>query len=174
VILARPGYATIGYALLTNEEELVAATADSADGRGPEAGRGTSTVQRLGFEAGTVVQELGYDDDCDEEFRSAVIEVTGEAFVGEDADDIVDVVLLWWRYEDGDLVDALVDALTDLKAGGVVWLMTPKVGRDGYVDASDVAEAAPTAGLATTSSLAVTDDWSATKLVMPKSPRGRR
>ncbi len=66
------------------------------------------------------------------------------------------------------------DARTDLKSGGVIWLMTPKVGRDGYVDASDVAEAAPTAGLATTSSLSVTDDWSATKLVMPKGPRGRR
>jgi hypothetical protein len=87
---------------------------------------------------------------------------------------VVDVVLLWWRDDDGDLVDSLADARTDLKAGGVIWLMTPKVGRDGYVDASDVAEAAPTAGLATTSSLSVTDDWSATKLVMPKSPRGRR
>ena len=152
----------------------MAATADSADGKGPGAGRGTNTAQRLGFEAGTVVQELGYDDDTDDDFRSAVIELTGEDFVGEDADDVVDVVLLWWRDDDGDLIDALADARTDLKAGGVIWLMTPKVGRDGYVDASDIAEAAPTAGLATTSSLTVTDDWSATKLVMPKSPRGRR
>jgi hypothetical protein len=87
---------------------------------------------------------------------------------------VVDAIPLWWRDDDGDLVDALVDALTDLKAGGVVWLMTPKVGREGYVDASDVAEAAPTAGLSTTSSLTVTDDWSATKLVMPKSPRTKR
>jgi hypothetical protein len=152
----------------------VAATADSGDGKGPDAGRGSGTAQRLGFEAGIVVQELGYDDDVDEDFRTAVIELTGEAFVGEDADDVVDVVLLWWRDEDGDLTDALMDAPTDLKAGGVVWLMTPKVGRDGYVDASDIAEAAPTAGLATTSSLSATEDWSATKLVMPKSPRGRR
>jgi hypothetical protein len=152
----------------------VAATADSADGKGPDAGRGTSPAQRLGFEAGMVVQELGFDDDVDEDFRSAVTEVTGEEFVSEDADDVVDVVLLWWRDDDGDLADALMDAPTDLKAGGVVWLMTPKVGRDGYVDASDIAEAAPTAGLATTSSLSVTEDWSATKLVMPKSPRGRR
>jgi hypothetical protein len=156
------------------EEELVAATADSADGKGPDPGRRTGPAQRLGLEPGTVVQELGYDDDCDEDFRDDIVELTGEEFVGEDADDVVDVVLLWWRDDDGDLVDALADARTDLKAGGVIWLMTPKVGRDGYVDASDVAEAAPTAGLATTSSLSVTDDWSATKLVMPKSPRGRR
>ena len=25
-------------------------------------------------------------------------------------DDVVDVVLLWWREDDGDLVDALIDA----------------------------------------------------------------
>ena len=142
-------------------------TADSADGK-------SNLASRLGFEAGTVVQELGYDDDCDDAFRDAIVEITGEEFVDENADDVVDVVLLWWREEDGDLVDGLLNALTDLKAGGVVWLMTPKVGREGYVDASDVAEAAPTAGLATTSSLSASEDWSATKLVMPKSPRIKR
>jgi hypothetical protein len=144
----------------------VSATADHADGK--------SLASRLGFESGMVVQELGYDDDCDDAFRDAISEITGEALVGDDTEDVVDAILLWWRDEDGDLVDALLNALTDLKAGGVVWLMTPKVGRDGYVDASDIAEAAPTAGLATTSSLSVTDDWSATKLVMPKSPRTKR
>jgi hypothetical protein len=144
----------------------VSATADHADGK--------SQATRLGFESGMVVQELGYDDDCDDAFRDAIAAITGEPLVGDDTEDVVDVILLWWRDEDGDLVDALVDALTDLKAGGVVWLMTPKVGRDGYVDASEIAEAAPTAGLSTTSSLTVTDDWSATKLVMPKSPRTKR
>jgi hypothetical protein len=148
----------------------VSATADHADGKSGEPNMAT----RLGFESGTVVQELGYDVDCDDAFRDAIKEITGEEFVGDDSDDVVDVVLLWWRDDDGDLVDALFDALTDLKAGGVVWLMTPKVGREGYVDASDVAEAAPAAGLSTTSSLTVTEDWSATKLVMPKSPRSKR
>lgn len=145
-------------------------TADNADGKSPE----TGTAARLGFEAGMAVQELGYDDDCDNDFRDEITAVTGQALIDTDADDAVDAVLFWWREDDGDLVDGLVDALTDLKAGGVVWLLTPKVGRDGYVDASDIAEAAPTAGLATTSSLAITGDWSATKLVMPKSPRQRR
>ena len=50
-----------------------------------------------------MVQELGYDDDCDEDFRDDIVELTGEEFVGEDADDVVDVVLLWWRDDDGDL-----------------------------------------------------------------------
>jgi Protein of unknown function (DUF3052) len=147
----------------------VSATADHADGKSG----GPSMASRLGLETGWIVQEIGYDDDCDDEFRDAIRKITGEEFVDEDTDEVVDVVLLWFREDDGDLVDAFFDILTDLKAGGVVWLLTPKVGRDGYVDASDIAEAAPTAGLATTSSLTVTDDWSATKLVVPKSARGR-
>ena len=110
---------------------------------------------------------------CDDDLRDAIREVTGEDFVGDDTDEVVDAVLLWFREDDGDLVDAFFDILTDLKAGGVVWLMTPKVGRDGYVETSDIAEAAPVAGLATTSTLSVTDDWSATKLVVPKSGRRR-
>jgi hypothetical protein len=89
--------------------------------------------------------------------------------------DVVDAVVLWWRRDDGDLVDGLVDSLTDLAEGGMIWLLTPKVGRDNYVDASDIAEAAPTAGLSTTTSLAAGPEWSATKLVSPKSGRpGRR
>jgi len=145
----------------------VSATADHADGKSG----GPNMASRLGLEAGWVVQEIGYDDDCDDDLRDAIREVTGEDFVGDDTDEVVDAVLLWFREDDGDLVDSFFDILTDLKAGGVVWLMTPKVGRDGYVETSDIAEAAPVAGLATTSTLSVTDDWSATKLVVPKSGR---
>jgi hypothetical protein len=145
----------------------VSATADHADGKSGV----PNMASRLGLEAGWVVQEIGYDEDCDDDFRDAIREITGEAFVDEDTDEVVDVVLLWFREDDGDLVDAFFDILTDLKAGGVVWLLTPKVGRDGYVETSDITEAAPVAGLATTSTLSVTDDWSATKLVVPKSGR---
>jgi hypothetical protein len=145
----------------------VSATADHADGKSGV----PNMASRLGLEAGWVVQEIGYDDDGDDNFRDAIKAITGEEFVGDDTDEVVDVVLLWFRDDDGDLVDAFFDILTDLKAGGVVWLLTPKVGRDGYVETSDIAEAAPVAGLATTSTLSVTDDWSATKLVVPKSGR---
>jgi DUF3052 family protein len=145
----------------------VSATADHADGKSGV----PNTASRLGLEAGWIVQEIGYDDDCDDDFRDAIRQITGEQFVDEDTDEVVDAVLLWFREDDGDLVDAFFDILTDLKAGGVVWLLTPKVGRDGYIDASEIAEAAPTAGLSTTSSLTVTDDWSATKLVVPKTGR---
>jgi hypothetical protein len=128
---------------------------------------------RLGLKPDMVVQELGWDEDVDEDLRAAIEELTGSALVDDEHGDVVDGVLLWWRQDDGDLVDGLVDALTDLADGGVIWLLTPKVGREGHVDPADVADAAPTAGLATTSSLAIGSDWSATKLVAPKSQQRR-
>ena len=67
--------------------------------------------------------------------------------VDGDYGNVVDAVVLWWRDEDGDLVDGLVDALTDLVGGGAIWLLTPKVGRPNAVDPADIAEAAPIAGL---------------------------
>ncbi len=133
------------------------------------------SVSRFGFEPGMVVQEQGWDEDIDESLRAAVEAAIAGQLVDDRYGDVVDAVLLWWRDDDGDLVDRLVDSLTDLAEGGLIWLLTPKVGRDNYVDASDIAEAAPTAGLSTTTSLAAGPNWSATKLVSPKSSRaGRR
>ena len=86
-----------------------------------------------------------------------MIEDAIDAELIEDAMEAVDLVLLWWRDEDGDLVDGLVDALPHTD-GGYIWLMTPKVGRSGYVDAADLAEAAVTAGLALTNSVHVSSD----------------
>ena len=77
-------------------------------------------AERLGIKPGQVVQEIGYDDDCDEQLRGAITRIDGVELVDEDYDDVVDVVLLWWRDGDGDLVDALVDALTPLADGGCV------------------------------------------------------
>ena len=86
----------------------------------------------------------------------------------------VDVVLLWWREGDGDLVDALVDSLTNLADSGVVWLLTPKAGRDGHVEPSDIDEAAPTAGLSSTRSTSAAPEWSGTRLVSPpKAVKGK-
>jgi Protein of unknown function (DUF3052) len=127
--------------------------------------------ERLGIKPGHVVQELGYDDDCDEQLRDAIAGVEGVELVDEDYDDVVDVVLLWWRDGDGDLVDALVDALTPLADGGYIWLLTPKAGRANHVEPSDIGEAAPTAGLSQTSSLSVGRDWSGMRLVAPKARR---
>src|SRR4051812_40369833 len=122
-----------------------------------------------------VVQELGWDNDTDDDLRVAVEDTIDADMVDGDYGNVVDAVLLWWRQDDGDLVDGLVDALTDLADGGPIWLLTPKVGRPSHVDPSDISESAPTAGLATTTSLSAGSDWMATKLVTPKTARsGRR
>lgn len=125
---------------------------------------------KLGLTPGLAVQELGWDDDVDDDVRVMVEDAIDGELVEEPVEP-VDLVLLWWRDGDGDLVDGLVDALTDLTVSGYIWLMTPKVGRDGYVDAADLAESAVTAGLAQTISASVSTDWAATKLVRPKGAR---
>jgi len=144
----------------------VSATADQAGARG--------LAERLGIQPGQVVQELGYDEDADEELRSAVVARSGSELLDEESDEVVDVVLLWWREDDGDLVDALMDAIGPLAESGVVWLLTPKNGRDGYVEPSEISEAAPTAGLAQTSTLSAAKDWTGSRLVSPKASRSRR
>jgi len=129
-------------------------------------------AERLGIKPGQVVQELGYDTDCDEQLRDAITAIEGVELVDEEYDDVVDVVLMWWRGEEGgDLVDALVDASTMLADGGYIWLLTPKAGRPGHVEPSDIGEAAPTAGLAQTSSVSAGRDWSGSRLVPPKARR---
>lgn len=130
----------------------------------------TDAAARLGIAQGTVVQELGWDNDVDDGLRVSIEDAIDGDMVDGDYGNVVDVVLLWWREGDGDLVDGLVDALTDLAGGGVIWLLTPKVGRAGAVDAADISEAAPVAGLALTTTATVASDWSATRLVAPKTP----
>ncbi len=130
-----------------------------------------ASVTKLGFTAGQVVLELGYDDDVDDAIREAVEAAVEGRLEDEEYGDTVDAVLLWWRDDDGDLTDTLVDALTTLEDAGFIVLVTPKVGRHGQVDATDIAEAAETAGLHATASCNLTTQWSATKLVAPKSAR---
>jgi hypothetical protein len=130
-----------------------------------------SMAGRLGLKPGQVVQEFGYDDDVDDELRLAIETLTGNELADEEVQDVVDAALYWWRDGDGDLVDALVDSLTNLAEGGVVWLLTPKSGRSGHVRPSEIDDAAPTAGLHSTSTISVCADWTGTRLASPRSGR---
>ena len=111
-----------------------------------------------------IVQEFGYDDDVDFDLRDRIEGLIGSQMLDEDDQDVVDAVLLWWRDGDGDLIDALVDAQTQLDTGGAVWLLTPKPGRDGHVSPADVESSSSTAGLHTTSRAGVSEDWTALRL----------
>ena len=129
-----------------------------------------SLADRFGIEPGMVVMEMGYDEDVDHDLRDALTDRCGE-LVDEDTDEVVDAVLVWYRDGDGDLFELLVDALGPLADNGVVWLLTPKAGRDGHVEPSEVAEAAPTAGLQQTSTVNAGRDWSAARLVLRRGDR---
>ena len=102
-------------------------------------------VVALGLAPGMAVQELGWSDDVDE-LAISEKQVSG-------------------------LADGLVDALTDLSPIGYIWLLSPKVGRDDYLDPTDLAEAALTAGLAVANPASVSANWQAQKLVRPKGTR---
>jgi hypothetical protein len=110
------------------------------------------------------VQSLNEDDDVATDLLDEIAAASGTDLVPEDSDDVVDIVLLWWREDDGDLVDALVDARRQLSDDGVLWLLTPKAGRDGHVEPSDVLEAVPTAGLVQTSTTSVAAEWTGIRL----------
>ena len=137
-----------------------------------DAGRGVA--EKLGITPGMVVQEIGWDEDVDEDLRAAVEEQCGSELLDEDTDEVVDVILLWWRDDDGDLVEALLDIITPLADNGVIWVLTPKTGRPGHVEPSEIAEAAPTAGLAQTSTISVAEGWTGARLVAPRAAKSRR
>jgi Protein of unknown function (DUF3052) len=130
-------------------------------------------ARKLGIQQNQLVQELGWDEDTDDDIRADIEDASGGELLDEGADEVIDVVLLWWRDEDGDLVDRLMDAITPLAEDGVIWVVTPKTGQPGHVLPADIAESAPTAGLMQTSS-ANLGDWIATRLVQPKSKAAGR
>ncbi|SLH42158.1 Protein of uncharacterised function (DUF3052) [Mycobacteroides abscessus subsp. abscessus] len=85
----------------------------------------------------------------------------------------MDAVLLWWRDGDGDLADELMEVISPLADDGFIWVLTPKTGRPGHVDPSEIAEAAPTAGLTQTSAISL-GSWTGSRLVQPKAPSKQR
>lgn len=141
---------------------------------GTGAGSGPGVAERMGLAPAMIVMEIGYDSDADESLRGRIQEVTGEELVDENSDEVVDMVLLWYRDGDGDLADLLVDVIAPLADNGSIWLLTPKRGRGSYVEPSDIAEAAAIAGLSQTSITTVGADWTAARLVGRKSHGGRR
>ncbi|CAB4577039.1 unannotated protein [freshwater metagenome] len=123
---------------------------------------------RMGFAAGELILEVGYGSDCDDVLRSEIVAITGTQLLEGETTQVVDAVILWWRDGDGDLVDELMDALTYLTETGPIWVLTPKLGRDGHVESSDIQDAAPIAGLSQTSTIALAQDWTGTRLVARK------
>jgi hypothetical protein len=123
----------------------------------------------MGLAKDDLVLEVGRDSDCDSTLRDQIMAITGTTFLEGSTSEVVDAVIIWWREGDGDLVDELMDGLTYLSETGPIWVLTPKAGRDGHVEPSDIQDAAPIAGLSVTSTIALAQDWTATRLVARKA-----
>lgn len=158
-----PAAATAGEAAESRGTSGAAETSKTPDG--------SVWLDRVGLAPAHLVQEFGWDEDCDDDLRLAVEDRTGSALEDEDSSGVVDVVLQWWRGDDGDLTDALVDGVLALDEGGFVLLLTPRSGRGVEVEEADIHEAATTAGLHPSTSVPAGADWRAVKLVTPKTAR---
>nr|WP_223875191.1 DUF3052 domain-containing protein [Nanchangia anserum] len=122
----------------------------------------------MGFGAGQIIQEFGWDSDVDEPLRQAVMDDTGEDLEDEDYTSLSDGALVWWRGDDGDsddLADLFMDAMANLDDGGVIWVLTPKAGMPHHVDTRTIEQAAHTAGLHATSTDVVAPQWAGTRIV---------
>jgi Protein of unknown function (DUF3052) len=141
----------------------MAATADHAEGW-------ANSAAMQGLRLGQAILEVGYRDDIDHELRKGIAAVG--LFIGGEyrpqGVNIPDIVLLWFRDQDGDLEYALNDAIYRLERGGEIWLMTPKAGRDGYVEPEEInsaAEVTEPAGLFQAESISAGKDWICTVLI---------
>ncbi|MDN5732126.1 MAG: DUF3052 domain-containing protein [Yaniella sp.] len=137
---------------------------NSSSGKNPD---NNHYIGELELAVGDVVQELGWDEDIDFEFRNGLEDALGEEFLMEEDQEPVDAVLLWWREDDGDiseLTDALENATTNLDENAPIWLLIPRASRPGHVSPMDVSESAHVAGLRTTITAGVSEDWLATRL----------
>lgn len=123
----------------------------------------------MGIKKGDLILEVGRGDDCDSIVRNTICKLSGNDFLDGQSQEVVDAVIIWWRDGDGDLVDELMDSLTYLTPNGAIWVLTPKAGRAGHVEPSDIQDAAPTTGLSQTSTLSIAPDWTATRLVARKA-----
>lgn len=125
--------------------------------------RAADAAERLGLAAGQLVGEFG-GSEADDDFRGAVEAAVGSPILDGGADEVFDVLLVWWRADDGDLTDELVDGISALDEDGTILLLVPRAGHDGYVDVADIEDAAEVAGLPRPTTGPTLDDWSIVKL----------
>ncbi len=126
---------------------------------------GESTGIKAEFKQGYIVQEFGYDEDIDFQFRDSIQGITGENLEDEDYRGIADVVLAWWRSDDGDvedLADYLMDGAASLESGsGSIFLVVPDRESPYQVAAADIDEAAKLAGQSVTTTFSLHSGWTA-------------
>lgn len=137
---------------------------NSSSGKNPDSNH---YLAELELAADHVIQELGWDEDIDFEFRNGLEDALEEELLTEEDQEPVDAVLLWWRADDGDiadLTDELGNASTNLDEKASIWLLVPRASQAGHVSPTDITEAAKVAGFRATTTAGVSEDWLATRL----------
>ncbi|MFY9262838.1 MAG: DUF3052 domain-containing protein [Actinomycetaceae bacterium] len=129
---------------------------------------GSVSADAYGFSKGAIIQEFGYDEDVDFEFRQSIENATGEFLEDEDYRGAADAVLAWWRSDDGDvddLADYLVDCTASLDEGASeIWLVVPGHQSDYRVSTIEIEEASQTAGLSVTRAHGLESGWTAYRI----------
>ncbi len=129
----------------------------------------TNFGDHFGLQTGDIVQEFGYDEDVDFALRDELVKLTAQPLEDEEYRGIADMVLAWWRSDDGDvddLTDYLVDCADSLESGaGDIWCLVPTAKSEFAVSAADVSEAAKVAGQSVTTSMGISADWTAFRIV---------
>ncbi|AZA11852.1 hypothetical protein CGERO_07765 [Corynebacterium gerontici] len=125
---------------------------------------GADVALLLGLREGLTVQEMGWDEDADSSISEAIEDAIDAELLEEDTDEVCDMVLLWWRAEDGDLGDGLVDAQRSLADNGRIWLLTPGTGKPGALEPGEISEAAQQTGFVQTKAERL-GDWQGSCLV---------
>ena len=125
-------------------------------------------MDKLGIKPGHAVALVDMAGSLDEDLRRKALARSGRAPVSED--EAVDVTLV--------SIDSSTDAVVVLKewrqrlhpAGGI-WLLTPKRGRQGYVDQHELIQAGLAAGLVDNKGCSVSDVTSGMRFVIRKADR---
>ena len=81
-------------------------------------------ASRMGIQSGFLVLERGFGDDSDDAIRKEISAAAGNELLDENSQEVVDLVMSWWREDDGDLTDELVDCLTYLSETGPISSLT--------------------------------------------------
>ena len=136
----------------TERQETAVGDAPGAATEKKDGQRADMWADLLCVKKSDIIQEIGWDEDADSSISEALEDRIGEQLLEQDTDEIVDMVLLWFREEDGDLVDGLVDATRSLGEDGRIWLLTPAATKPGAIEPGVIAESAQLAGMVQTKS----------------------
>ncbi|MFF8271423.1 DUF3052 family protein [Streptomyces sp. NPDC016562] len=103
---------------------------------------------------------MGWGEDADDDLRKSIATV----LVDDETDEIADVVLLWFREDDGAMRNQLSEARVSLSADGGIWSVTAKAGLHGYLESVAITTA-KSASLSHARTTSAGQGWTGTYLV---------